>query len=69
MSISGTLQVTQAQILSRFGWGMTKQIENHGLARFKANIQKASQNRFVAYLYLMLSTVSRRRGVRSPTFA
>ena len=47
--ISGTRQVTQAQIVSRFGWGMTKQIENHGLAKFKANIQKVSVNRFVRH--------------------
>ena len=37
---SGTLQTTQAIFVSRFGWGLTKRIENHGLAKFKANIQR-----------------------------
>lgn len=35
-----TVQRTEARIFSRFGWGLTKKIENHGLAKFKANIQK-----------------------------
>lgn len=26
--------------MSNFGWGLTKKIETHGLARFKANIQR-----------------------------
>lgn len=37
---SGTLQTTQAQFKSAFGWGLTKRIENHGLSKFKANIEK-----------------------------
>ncbi|OCB85204.1 developmentally regulated GTP-binding protein [Sanghuangporus baumii] len=39
----GTLQTTQAQFISRFGWGLTKRIENHGLAKFKANIQRSRE--------------------------
>lgn len=35
-----TLQTTEARILSGFGWGLTKRIENHGLTRFKANVQR-----------------------------
>lgn len=35
-----TLQHTEARIVSRFGWGLTKKIENHGLSRFKANMQR-----------------------------
>jgi PRELI-like family len=35
-----TLQTTEARILSGFGWGLTKRIENHGLSRFKANVQR-----------------------------
>ena len=35
-----TLQHTQARIVSRFGWGLTKKIENHGLSRFKAHMQR-----------------------------
>jgi uncharacterized protein YjbI with pentapeptide repeats len=35
-----TLQHTEARIVSRFGWGLTKRIENHGLSRFKANMQR-----------------------------
>ena len=37
-----TLQQTEARIISNFGWGLTKQIENHGLNRFKANLQRVS---------------------------
>ncbi|KIM67033.1 hypothetical protein SCLCIDRAFT_1210493 [Scleroderma citrinum Foug A] len=38
-----TLQTTEAYITSKFGWGLTKRIESHGLARFKANIQRSRQ--------------------------
>jgi hypothetical protein len=30
-----TLQQTEARIISNFGWGLTKQIENHGLNSLK----------------------------------
>lgn len=38
-----TLQVTEASIVSRFGWGLTKQIESHGIARFKRNVQRSRE--------------------------
>jgi len=38
-----TLQTNEARIVSRFGWGLTKSIENHGLARFKANVQRSRE--------------------------
>jgi len=38
-----TLQTTEARIVSGFGWGLTKRIENHGLARFKANVQRSRE--------------------------
>ncbi|KAI0067917.1 MSF1-domain-containing protein [Artomyces pyxidatus] len=38
-----TLQKTEASIVSGFGWGLTKQIENHGLARFKKNVQRSRE--------------------------
>jgi len=38
-----TLQTHQASIVSRFGWGLAKTIENHGLARFKANVQRSRE--------------------------
>ncbi|CCM00312.1 uncharacterized protein FIBRA_02342 [Fibroporia radiculosa] len=38
-----TVQNTDARFVSGFGWGLTKKIENHGLARFKANIQRSRQ--------------------------
>jgi len=37
-----TLQMNEARIVSRFGWGLTKTIENHGLAKFKTNLQRVS---------------------------
>ncbi|EIN13399.1 MSF1-domain-containing protein [Punctularia strigosozonata HHB-11173 SS5] len=39
----GTLQNTEASVVSRFGWGLGSRIENHGLAKFKANIQRSRQ--------------------------
>jgi hypothetical protein len=41
---SKTLQTTEASIVSGFGWGLTKRIENHGLARFKANVQRVCRS-------------------------
>lgn len=38
-----TIQKTEARFISNFGWGLTKQIENHSLARFKANIQRSRE--------------------------
>ncbi|KAF9229602.1 MSF1-domain-containing protein [Gyrodon lividus] len=38
-----TVQTTEAYITSKFGWGLTKRIESHGLARFKANVQRSRQ--------------------------
>jgi len=38
-----TLQTTEARIVSRFGWGLAKRIENYGLARFKANVQRSRE--------------------------
>jgi hypothetical protein len=40
-----TLQTTEARIVSGFGWGLTKRIENHGLARFKANVQRVRSSK------------------------
>ncbi|KAF8898474.1 PRELI-like family-domain-containing protein [Infundibulicybe gibba] len=38
-----TLQTTEARILSGFGWGLARRIESHGLARFKANVQRSRE--------------------------
>jgi len=38
-----TLQTTEARILSRFGWGLAKRIESHGLAKFKTNVQRSRE--------------------------
>jgi len=38
-----TLQTTEASITSKFGWGLTRRIESHGLARFKANVQRSRE--------------------------
>lgn len=40
---NGTLQTTEAYITSKFGWGLTRRIENHGLSRFKAHVQRSRQ--------------------------
>lgn len=38
-----TLQCTEANFKSNFGWGLTKKIESHTLARFKANVQRSRE--------------------------
>ncbi|KAH9486682.1 Protein UPS1, mitochondrial [Psilocybe cubensis] len=38
-----TLQHTEARVVSKFGWGLTKKIENHGLSKFKANMQRSRE--------------------------
>ncbi|KAF9569846.1 MSF1-domain-containing protein [Agrocybe pediades] len=38
-----TLQHTEARVVSKFGWGLTKKIENHGLSRFKMNMQRSRE--------------------------
>ncbi|KAF9523581.1 MSF1-domain-containing protein [Crepidotus variabilis] len=38
-----TLQHTEGRVFSRFGWGLTKKIENHGLNKFKANLQRSRE--------------------------
>ncbi|KAH8100483.1 MSF1-domain-containing protein [Cristinia sonorae] len=38
-----TLQQTQANFVSGFGWGLTKRIESHGLARFKAHMHRSRE--------------------------
>jgi len=38
-----TVQRTEARVFSRFGWGLTKKIENHGLTKFKANMQRSRE--------------------------
>ncbi|THH02495.1 hypothetical protein EW026_g341 [Hermanssonia centrifuga] len=38
-----TLQKTEARFVSNFGWGLTKRLESHSLARFKANVQRSRE--------------------------
>jgi hypothetical protein len=35
-----TLHKTEAQFISRFGWGLTRRIEEYGVNKFKVNIEK-----------------------------
>ena len=44
-----TLQINEARIVSRFGWGLAKTIENHGLAKFKTNLQRVSSSSITAF--------------------
>lgn len=39
----GTVQHTDARFLSKFGWGLTRRIEQFGAAKFKANIERSRQ--------------------------
>ena len=58
-----TLQTTEARIVSGFGWGLTKRIENHGLAKFKANVQRVCcSNRPCCDMANLSSTCSVPRG-------
>ncbi|KZV92106.1 MSF1-domain-containing protein [Exidia glandulosa HHB12029] len=38
-----TFQHTDARFVSRFGWGLTKRIEQFGAAKFKANVERSRQ--------------------------
>jgi len=38
-----TLQNTEVRIVSGFGWGLTKRIENYGINKFKSNIQRSRE--------------------------
>jgi len=42
-----THQTTEARFLSRFGWGLTKRIENYASTKFRANIEKSRQGLFL----------------------
>ncbi len=54
-----TLQTTEARIVSGFGWGLTKQIENYGLARFRKNVQRVRLFHRTQYPSLRSSLQSR----------
>lgn len=53
---SKTSQYTEARVMSNFGWGLAKRIENHGLAKFKANIQRVSSASCAKHFYTSLIT-------------
>ncbi|CAE6515332.1 unnamed protein product [Rhizoctonia solani] len=42
-----TLQTTEARFQSRFGWGLTKRIENYASSKFRSNIEKSRQGIFL----------------------
>ena len=51
------MQTTEARIISGFGWGLTRQIENYGLARFRKNVQRVSPfNRPVSVSHVFLQS-------------
>lgn len=53
-----TIQTTEAYITSNFGWGLTKRIESHGLARFKAHVQRARSDSYPLLRLLICIIVS-----------
>ncbi|KAI0786105.1 MSF1-domain-containing protein [Abortiporus biennis] len=38
-----TIQHTEARFVSGFGWGLTKRIESHGVAKFKAHVHRSRE--------------------------
>lgn len=50
-----TLHTSQVSIVSRFGWGLTKKIEDHGLSKFRQNLQRSREG-----LFLVLDLLRRR---------
>ena len=38
-----TSQRSEVRIVSGFGWGLTKRIENYGISKFKANLQRSRE--------------------------
>ena len=61
-----TLQINEARIVSRFGWGLAKTIENHGLVKFKTNLQRVSSDSIKTFTRPPNPFHSRARGF--PTF-
>ena len=64
-----TLQMNEARIVSRFGWGLTKTIENHGLAKFKANLQRVSFTSITTFTKLLTPYTVARGGFSHPEHA
>ena len=62
-----TLQQTEARIISNFGWGLTKQIENHGLNKFKTNLQRVCFSICLCWT-LVISSLVQGRCERSTEF-
>lgn len=50
-----TFHTSQVSIVSRFGWGLTKKIEDHGLSKFRQNLQRSREG-----LFLVLDLLRRR---------
>lgn len=51
-----TLQTNEVSIVSRFGWGLTRRIENYGLTRFKTQLSRSREG-----LSLILSLLRQSR--------
>lgn len=61
-SPSLTIQTTEARIFSSFGWGFSKNIESHGLSRFKANVQRVRHFLPVKWNVVFIDVMSVERG-------
>ncbi|OBZ79142.1 Protein UPS1, mitochondrial [Grifola frondosa] len=66
MADGKTMQTTEAMFVSGFGWGLTKRIENHGLARFKANLQRSREG-FSVILNLIRQSRMRHMTMGAPS--
>ncbi|KAG2023125.1 UPS1, variant 2 [Coprinopsis cinerea AmutBmut pab1-1] len=49
-----TLQHSEVRIVSGFGWGLTKRIENYGITKFKANLQRVSPTVSLPFFYFFV---------------
>ncbi|KAF8592014.1 MSF1-domain-containing protein [Ramaria rubella] len=59
-----TLQISEARVISRFGWGLAKRIESLGVMKFKSHLEKSREG---ISLILKLINESRQPLTLAPT--
>jgi len=59
-----TMHKTEAQFISRFGWGLTRRIEEYSMNKFKVNIEKSRQG---FSLVIRVLREARRQSFGSPS--
>jgi len=63
--IRKTLHKTEAQFISRFGWGLTRRIEEYGVHKFKVNLEKVRMVEIFQQMVVNIGFGSRAKDSRS----